>query len=195
MARSSATATPRWLEPRAGSRLRGAPMSSRCSYWTGSVGADHRRSRQVRRRLVTDRRVQQARREAATLDVPQHLAAGRARGGDRCLAAEARERQRALRVDLADPRRVDLGALGEVRAIRRRRPRDTGLRSGRSRRSGRPSSPAGPRAGRPPRRAATLIATTTSLTGALFTTISPTPEITSSRPAEILRSATIVDTR
>ena len=36
---------------------------------------------------------------------------------------------------------------------------------------------------------------TTSLTGALFSMISPTPAIASSRPPVICRSATIVETR
>src|SRR4051812_15958275 len=79
----------------------------------GGVAADHRRVGQVLRALVTDRGVEQARREAAPLDVPEHLPR-RAGGSDRRLAAEPREGERSLGVDLADPRRVDLGALGEV---------------------------------------------------------------------------------
>ena len=39
------------------------------------------------------------------------------------------------------------------------------------------------------------MASTTSLTGALFSTISPTLAMTSSRPAVILRSCRIVATR
>ena len=59
------------------------------------VGADHRRARQVLRARLADARVEQPRREAAALDVAQHRA-GRAGGGDRRLAAEPRERERAL---------------------------------------------------------------------------------------------------
>ena len=65
------------------------------------------------RARLADLGVQQARGEAAALDVPQHRAR-RARRGDRRLAAEPRERERALRVDLADARRLDRRALGEV---------------------------------------------------------------------------------
>src|SRR5215210_7161181 len=76
------------------------------------AGADHRRDRQLLRRLVTDARVQQAGREAAAGHVAQDCAA-RAHGRDRRLAPEPRERERALRVHLADPRRLDVRAPGE----------------------------------------------------------------------------------
>src|SRR5262249_4014894 len=74
------------------------------------VGAYDRRLRQVLGAGVTDGGVELARRQAAALDVPQHLA-GRARCRDRRLAAEPRPGQRALRVDLAYARRIDLAAL------------------------------------------------------------------------------------
>src|SRR3954466_12684500 len=77
------------------------------------VGPDDGRARHVLRSPLAPLGVEQARREAAAADVAQDLA-GRARGGDRRLAGEPGERQRALRVDLADPRRLDLGALREV---------------------------------------------------------------------------------
>ncbi len=54
-----------------------------------------------------------ASRPRCRIDVAQHRAL-RARGGDRRLAAEPRERQRAARVDLGDPRRRDPLALREV---------------------------------------------------------------------------------
>src|SRR4051794_29213131 len=79
----------------------------------GGVGAADRRVRKVLRALVTDRGVEQPRRQAAALDVAQHRA-GRAGRGDGRLAAESREGERALCVDLADAGPVDLGALGEV---------------------------------------------------------------------------------
>src|SRR3954447_3184061 len=81
------------------------------------VGADDRRALEALRARLARLGVQKPRRQAAALDVAQHPAA-RARGGDRRLAAEAGERQRALRVDLADPRRVDLPALREVAEAR-----------------------------------------------------------------------------
>src|ERR1700690_1206838 len=62
---------------------------------------------------LTERRVEEPGGEAAALDVAQREAV-RARGGDRRLAAEPREGQCAARIDLADPRRLDLGALREV---------------------------------------------------------------------------------
>src|SRR3954447_1156079 len=77
------------------------------------VGADHRRALESLRARLARLGIQQPRGQAAALDVAQHPAA-RARGGDRRLAAEAGQRQRALRVDLADPRRADLPALREV---------------------------------------------------------------------------------
>src|SRR4051794_31604156 len=77
------------------------------------VGPDDRRALEALRTRLPRLGIQQPRRQAAALDVAQHPAA-RAGGGDRRLAAEAGERQRALRVDLADPRRADLPALREV---------------------------------------------------------------------------------
>src|SRR4051795_11058682 len=77
------------------------------------VGPDDRRALEALRARLAAPGVTQPRRQAAALDVAQHPAA-RAGGGDRRLAAEAGERQRALRVDLADPRRADLPALREV---------------------------------------------------------------------------------
>src|SRR3954464_10632365 len=76
-------------------------------------GPDDRRARQRLRVPLAPLGVQQAGRQAAAGDVAQDFA-GRAGGGDRRLAAEPGERQRALRVDLADPRRGDLSALREV---------------------------------------------------------------------------------
>src|SRR3954467_149352 len=77
------------------------------------AGTDHGRARQ---RLGAHRgapvRVQRAGGQAAALDVAQQALAGAGRG-DRRLAPEPRERERALDVDLADPRRDDLRALGE----------------------------------------------------------------------------------
>src|SRR3954451_22590597 len=77
------------------------------------VGPDDRRALEALRTRLPRLGIQQPRRQAAALDVAQHPAA-RAGGGDRRLAAEAGERQRALRVDLADPRRAGLPALREV---------------------------------------------------------------------------------
>src|SRR3954453_9158011 len=77
------------------------------------IGPDDRRARQPLRAPRAPLGVQPASRQTAAGDVAQDFA-GRAGGGDRRLAAEAGQRQRALRVDLADPRRDDLGALGEV---------------------------------------------------------------------------------
>src|SRR3954452_15152304 len=77
------------------------------------VVPDDRRALEALRARLARLGIQQPRRQAAALDVAQHPAA-RAGGGDRRLAAEAGERQRALRVDLADPRRADLPALREV---------------------------------------------------------------------------------
>src|SRR4051794_16042412 len=77
-----------------------------------SVGADHRRAGELLRAVVADRGVQLPRGQAAALDVAQHPGA-RAGGGDRRLASQPRERERAARVDLADPRGVDLLAVRE----------------------------------------------------------------------------------
>src|SRR5215212_10811943 len=79
----------------------------------GGVGADDRGGREVLRARVTDARVELPCRQAATLDVPENLAR-RTRGGDRRLAPEPRQRERAPCIDLADPRRVDLRALGKA---------------------------------------------------------------------------------
>src|SRR3954447_1988250 len=86
------------------------------------VGADDRRALQALPAPLARLGATKPRRQAAALDVAQHPAA-RARGGDRGLAAEAGERERALRVDLADPRRVDLPALREVAEARGGGPR------------------------------------------------------------------------
>ena len=106
----------------AGNRLRGWPMSSRRSYCSGRFGADDRRARQLRGARLAARRVEGARRRAAVGGIAQRRAA-RAGGGDRRLAAEPRERQRAARVDLADPRRHDVRALREVAQALRGRAR------------------------------------------------------------------------
>ena len=88
-------------------------MSSRCSYWTGAsvpiTGERGSSSGRVWRTLG----VELSRSQAAALHVAQHRT-GRVGRGDRSLAAEPGERERALGVDLGDPRRLDLGALGEV---------------------------------------------------------------------------------
>src|SRR4051794_26326101 len=65
----------------------------------GGAGTDHGRGRQLLRTRVPDVGIQGARRQAAALDVAQHALA-RARGGDRRLAAQPRQRERALGVDL-----------------------------------------------------------------------------------------------
>src|SRR5690349_19425880 len=62
--------------------------------------ADDRRARQLRGARLAALRVEGARRRAAVGSIAQRRAA-RAGGGDRRLAAEPRERQRAARVDLA----------------------------------------------------------------------------------------------
>src|SRR5215210_4776301 len=77
------------------------------------VGADDGRALEPLGARLAGLGVQGARREAAAGDVAQDRAAGGAGGGDRRLAAEAGERQRALRVHLADPRRLRRRALGE----------------------------------------------------------------------------------
>src|SRR5829696_3914151 len=86
----------------------------------GGARPDDRGARQLLRARVPDVGVQGSGGEAAALDVAEHARAG-ARGGDRGLAPEPRERQRPLGVDLADPRRDDLRALREVAQTRRRR--------------------------------------------------------------------------
>src|SRR4051794_12657056 len=75
------------------------------------VGADDRRALEPLRAPLARLRIQQTRGQAAALDVAQDRPAARAGGGDRRLAAEAGERQRALRVDLADPRAADVAAV------------------------------------------------------------------------------------
>ena len=99
----------------------------------------------------------------------------RARGCDRRLPAEPRERQRPLRVDLADPRRLDRRALREVPEPGGGRAGIEALHETDGIAQARPSSRAAPRAGRRPRRDALLIAVTTSFTGALFSTIPTIP--------------------
>ena len=58
----------------AGSRLRGAPMSSRCSYWTGASAPITGERGQLLRARVAHVGVELPRRQAAALDVAQHLA-------------------------------------------------------------------------------------------------------------------------
>src|SRR5256885_17121946 len=65
------------------------------------VGADHGRLGQVLGPLLAHLRIEQPGRQAASLDVAQHPRS-RASRGDRRLTAQARERDRALRVDLPD---------------------------------------------------------------------------------------------
>src|SRR5215207_3941347 len=78
----------------------------------GGSGADDRRARQLLGGGVSDGRVQQPRGEAAALDVAQDGAL-RAQRRDRRLAPEPRQRERALRVHLADARGLHVGALRE----------------------------------------------------------------------------------
>ena len=113
MARGSAQSSSRLSAERPGSRLRGAPMSSRCSYCTGAsvpmtgdLGSDSG--------LVW--RISGYSSRAARLPRSTSLqrGAGRVPDGDRRLAAEPRQRERALRVDLADARRLDRRALREA---------------------------------------------------------------------------------
>jgi hypothetical protein len=86
-------------------------MSSRRSYWTGaSVPMTGERGLGPR---LTDLRVEQPRRETSCLDVAQDRTR-RIRRGDRRLPAEPCERERALRVDLGDPRRLHHAALRKV---------------------------------------------------------------------------------
>src|SRR4051812_10576602 len=78
------------------------------------VRADDRRALELLGGGLARLGVQRAGHEAAARHVAQDRAARRAGGGDRRLAAEARERQRAARVDLGDPRRLRRLALREV---------------------------------------------------------------------------------
>src|SRR5919107_2284700 len=78
------------------------------------VRADHGRAGHLLGPRLARLGVQRPRGEAAAGDVAQDGAAGRAGRGDRRLAAEPGERQRPLRVDLADARRLRRRALGEV---------------------------------------------------------------------------------
>src|SRR4051794_4932475 len=64
----------------------------------GGPGTDERRARQLLRGGVAHVRIQRAGGEAAPLDVAQY-ARPRARGRDRRLAPQPRERERALGVD------------------------------------------------------------------------------------------------
>src|SRR4051812_3145956 len=78
-----------------------------------AVAADDRRSGQVLGPVRAALGVEQPRLEAAALDVAQRRAR-RIAHGDRGLAAEPGQGERASRVDLADPGRYDVPALGEV---------------------------------------------------------------------------------
>src|SRR5919206_4499447 len=78
------------------------------------VGPDDRRAGELLRAGLARLGVQRAGHEAAAGHVAQDGPARRAGGGDRRLAAQARERQRAARVDLGDPRRPGRLALREV---------------------------------------------------------------------------------
>ena len=100
--------------PRRHPRMRGPPTSASGSYWTGESvpmtgerGSSRRRA--ARGRPGTARSV--ATRCRTTGCAAPGPSGG---GGDRRLASEPRERQRAARVDLADPRRLDLLGLREV---------------------------------------------------------------------------------
>src|SRR3954453_8694451 len=79
----------------------------------GRVGADHGRPRQGLRALMADVVVQGTRRQAAALDVPENRTCRIGRR-DRRLPPEPRQRERALRVDLADARRRGAGAAREA---------------------------------------------------------------------------------
>src|SRR5215207_4033126 len=79
----------------------------------GRAGADHRRPRQLFGARLARLGIERARLEAAALHVPKHRALG-ARGGDRRLSPEPRERERPLRVHLRDARWLDGLAVGEV---------------------------------------------------------------------------------
>src|SRR4051794_2944985 len=78
------------------------------------VGADDRRALELLRARLARLGVQRAGLEAALRDVAQDRAARRARGRDGRLATQARERERAARVDLGDPRGPRRRALREV---------------------------------------------------------------------------------
>src|SRR3954469_24927544 len=80
----------------------------------GRVSADDRRAIELLRARLARLGVQRAGLEAALRDVAQDRAARRARSRDGRLAAQARERQRAARVDLGDARRPRRRALREV---------------------------------------------------------------------------------
>ena len=159
------------------------------------VGADDRRARQLAGRVCRTRGRAARAARLPYAGVAQRRAV-RAGGGDRRLAAEPGERQRPPRVDLGDPRRLDRPCSRGSCAGRPRPRRGTARRPGRPRRpcpaflTSRPSSRSTPgvevRVDRRRRRRST---------GALFSMIPTTPAIASSRPAVILRSATIVDTR
>src|SRR3954469_20182788 len=86
------------------------------------VRPDHGGARQVLRRGRSPLGVEHPRGEAAALDVAQHSARRVARG-DRRLAPEPRERERALGVDLADARRLGRPRLGVVAEALGRRAR------------------------------------------------------------------------
>src|SRR3954471_9224999 len=77
------------------------------------IGPDDRRARHPLRVLLADLRVELPRREASVRRVADRRAV-RAGRCDRRFATEAPWRDRAIRVDLADPRRLDLGAALEV---------------------------------------------------------------------------------
>ena len=148
-------------------------MSSRCSYCTGEsvpITGDRGRPRAASGG-PPDRAARAARLPPSTL---RSAGPGRVGRGDRRLAAEPRERERAARVDLADARRLDVGAVREVAEARR--PPRPGYRP-----STRPTASAMPAflTSRPSSRSTpasrfALMPCTTSLTGALFSMISPT---------------------
>src|SRR5512132_4680852 len=79
----------------------------------GCVGADDRRPGQGLRPRLADLRVELPRRQASSLHVPQCGTCG-VPDCNRSLAAEPCEGERPLRIDLADPRRLDRRALREV---------------------------------------------------------------------------------
>src|SRR6516165_3815938 len=79
----------------------------------GGVRPDHGRARHRLGALGTSTWVKRPRRRASVGGVAERGAV-RAGGCNRCLASEPRERQRSLRVHLADPRGGDLGAVREV---------------------------------------------------------------------------------
>src|SRR3954452_24085363 len=113
MARGSATRLLSVLRTTGREALAGRPYVLAPLVLLGGAGADHGGARE---RLGADRgapvRIQRACGQAAAFDVAQQALAGAGRG-DRRLAAEPCERERALGVDLADARGDDLRALGE----------------------------------------------------------------------------------